>query len=78
MLSPEFTRNSRSPEFQCVGPARYEGNWLSWVNRPQTEAEEAALHKWIARGAPYGGRTWQRLTASRLGLESSLRAADPV
>jgi len=61
------------PAWLHVGPLRYEGNWLRWLNRPQTDAEEAALRKCIARGSPYGGPLWQRLTAKRLGLESSLR-----
>jgi putative transposase len=61
------------PAYLQVGPVRYEGNWLTWVNRPQTDAEVAALQKCIARGSPYGGPIWQRQTASRLGLESSLR-----
>jgi putative transposase len=61
------------PAWLEAGPVRYEGNWLRWVNRPQTVAEEESLRKCIARGTPYGGRLWQRLTSRRLGLESSLR-----
>lgn len=64
---------SELPTWLHVGPVRHEGNWLKWVNRPQTAAEEAALRKCVARGSPYGGPVWQRLTARRLGLESSLR-----
>ena len=56
-----------------AGPVRYDGNWLRWVNRPQTAGEEEALRKCIVRGTPYGSPVWQRLTARRLGLESSLR-----
>ena len=66
-------RKRALPAWLHVGPVRYEGNWSTWVNRPQTDAEEAALRNCIARGSPYGGRVWQRLTAGRLGLESSLR-----
>jgi putative transposase len=62
------------PAWLEVGPVRYEGNWLRWVDRPQTAAEEESLRNCIARGTPYGGRLWQQLTARRLGLESSLRA----
>jgi putative transposase len=65
--------NSELPAWLHVGPVRYDGNWLRWLNRPQTAAEEAALQKCIDRGSPYGGPVWQRLTARRLGLESSLR-----
>jgi putative transposase len=61
------------PAWLHRGPARYEGSWLRWVNRPQTPEEEVALRQCIGRGRPYGGRLWQRLTARRLGLESSLR-----
>ena len=61
------------PYYLQVGPVRYEGSWLAWVNRPQTDAEEAALRKCIVRGTPFGGSLWQRRTAGRLGLESSLR-----
>jgi putative transposase len=61
------------PAYLHVGPVRYEGNWLMWVNRAQSDAEEAALRRCVARGTPYGGPAWQRLIARRLGLESSLR-----
>jgi putative transposase len=61
------------PSYIKLGPTRYEGNWLAWVNRPQTEAEEAALRHSVARGTPFGGSLWQRRTADRLGLEASLR-----
>lgn len=61
------------PAWLHVGPVRYEGNWLKWVNRPQTGAEESALQKCVVRGSPYGSPVWQRLTARRLGLEASLR-----
>jgi putative transposase len=46
--------------------------WLDWVNRPQSEAELAALRKCIERGMPYGNETWQHATAERLGMEASL------
>lgn len=55
------------------GPAPRGDDWIDWVNRPQSEAELAALRKSIERGTPYGGEFWQRTTADRLGLESSLR-----
>jgi len=38
-----------------------------------TQAEENALRVCIQRGAPFGTSRWQRTTAARLGLESSLR-----
>jgi putative transposase len=68
----QWRENSR-PTWLHAGPVPYEGDWLRWVNRPQKAAEEAAVRTCIARGSPYGGPTWQRLTAKRLGLEASLR-----
>jgi putative transposase len=32
-----------------------------------------ALRRSVARGVPFGAGSWQRQTAKRLGLESSLR-----
>ena len=55
------------------GPVPRGGDWLNWVNQPQSEAELAALRKCIERGTPYGSETWQHATAERLGLEASLR-----
>ena len=55
------------------GPIALPRNWVALVNRPQSEAELAALRHSITRGAPYGSDHWRKLTATRLGLESSLR-----
>jgi putative transposase len=60
-----------APEDWPVPPPR---NWTAIVNRPQTPAELKAMQTSVACGAPYGDSTWQRRTAARLGLESSLRA----
>jgi putative transposase len=49
-------------------------DWVSSVNRPETEAELEAVRRAVVRGAPYGEARWQKETARRLGLESSLRA----
>ena len=57
-----------------LGPVARPKDWLQWVNEPQTEAELKALHESINRGRPFGSDSWQRRTAKRLELESSLRA----
>ncbi|MGA2258496.1 MAG: hypothetical protein ABSG53_27855, partial [Thermoguttaceae bacterium] len=54
------------------GPLPRSKDWLDWVNRPQSEAELAALRKCVERGTPYGKETWQHATAERLGLEAIL------
>jgi putative transposase len=47
--------------------------WREQVNRPETPEELEALRRSVIRGTPYGGAAWQKRTAARLGLESSLR-----
>jgi putative transposase len=60
------------PAAMDAGPLPRCQDWLDWVNRPQSEAELAALRKCIERGTPYGSESWQHATARRLGLEASL------
>ena len=48
--------------------------WTQYVNKVQTEAELAAIRTCVVRGQPYGADGWIRKTASKLGLESTLRA----
>jgi hypothetical protein len=55
------------------GPVARGDDWLRWVNEPQTEAELLALRQSSSRGRPFGSKSWQAETASKLGLESTLR-----
>jgi putative transposase len=48
--------------------------WVEHVNAPQSEAELAAVRTSLRRGCPFGNQSWQRATATRLGLESTLRS----
>jgi putative transposase len=48
--------------------------WRAAVNRPEDEREIAALRMCVQRGRPYGADAWTLRTASRLGLESTLRS----
>jgi len=48
-------------------------DWLAWVNEPQTPAEQLALRRSVQRGTPFGDQRWVRVTANRLGIESTLR-----
>ncbi len=48
-------------------------DWVSAVNRAQSEAELVALRRSVERGAPFGDEKWARRIATRLGLEASLR-----
>jgi putative transposase len=49
-------------------------NWISIVNRPETQAELDALRTSVRRGRPFGSKAWQNRTAKRLGLESTFRS----
>ena len=61
------------PEMLAEWPITCPRNWLAQVNKPQSKAEEEALHRAIDRGQPYGTEKWVDRIAKRLGLESSLR-----
>jgi putative transposase len=54
-------------------PMARRANWAAHVNSPQTEAEVMALGRSVERGVPWGDAAWTERTASRLGLESTLR-----
>jgi putative transposase len=53
-------------------PVRDE-RWLERVNEPLSVDNLQRLRHSVSRGRPYGGETWTRETAIRLGLESCLR-----
>jgi putative transposase len=49
-------------------------DWLEIVNRPQSDAELAALRRCVNRGCPLGDDLWSSEIEKRLGLESTKRA----
>jgi putative transposase len=55
-------------------PVPVPGDWLAWVNAPQTAAEEAAVRRCGRRGRPYGSAAWVSATVARLGLGVTLRS----
>ena len=54
-------------------PVERPRQWLRRVNGRQSPAEEEALRRAVQRGRPFGGPTWEKQAATRLGLESTLR-----
>ena len=50
-----------------------DAQWLRQVNRPESEAELAALRQSLWRGRPFGDELWQRRTARHYGLQFTLR-----
>ena len=55
------------------GPLPLPRRWRRRVESPGTEAELAALQRSLSRGAPFGESSWQKQTAKRLDLQSTLR-----
>jgi len=47
-------------------------DWLAWVNRPQTAAEEEAVQTSIRRSRPFGSDDWTLRTARELKLQWTL------
>jgi len=64
---------SSAPRFWSGGYVHRPDDWLACVNRPQTDAELAALRRCIARGRPFGTANWIKRIAAEHGLESTLR-----
>ena len=54
-------------------PALRGRQWLSRVNEPLSATDLKRLRHSGERGTPFGGESWTRATAERLGLESCLR-----
>jgi putative transposase len=57
-------------------PVRDE-RWLERVNEPLSTGDLSRLRLSVERGRPYGAEAWTGETASRLGLESTLRPRGP-
>lgn len=50
------------------GPVPRPRNWVSLVNKPQSQAEVDALSLSVAKGRPYGASGWVDRTAGRHGI----------
>jgi putative transposase len=71
-----WRRQSGDPGLQELltpWPVPLVADWVARVNRPETEAELAAVRQAVVRGSPFGSLAWQEQTARRLGLEFTLR-----
>lgn len=55
-------------------PFRRPEDWSSWVDQPQTAAEEVAARLCITRGRPFGDEKWSVAVADRMGLSHTLRS----
>lgn len=50
------------------GPVARPRNWVSLVNKPQSQAELDALQVSLAKGRPYGAAKWVDRTAAKHGI----------
>ncbi|HET6250341.1 MAG TPA: transposase [Tepidisphaeraceae bacterium] len=71
-----WVREQGSPELRAMlsdCPVAIPRNWVELVNRPESPEELEALRTAVRRSAPFGSPKWVLKTATKLGLESSLR-----
>ena len=54
-------------------PIQEPGDYLSFLNEPQTHKEEEVIEKSIQRDRPFGGDNWINRIVKKLGLESTMR-----
>jgi putative transposase len=54
-------------------PVRRSPGWLEQVNQPLNDRELQALRQSVARGNPYGSKSWSDRLIKKLGLECTLR-----
>jgi putative transposase len=53
----------------AAGPTPRRADWTSWLNRPQTRTEEAAIRQCLNYGRPFGSQTWSARMETRLKLQ---------
>jgi putative transposase len=74
--SSAWRRTSGDQEAQSLlapWPVPRPRQWRHYVNKPQSEAEVAAIRTSVQRGTPYGTETWVSQAAARLKLKHTLR-----
>jgi len=49
-------------------------NWVTRVNRPETDRELAELRTCVNRGRPFGSEVWRQAAAARLNLRFTFRS----
>lgn len=57
-----------------AGPLERSDAWIEHVNESERAEQVESIRASIQRGSPYGTERWRKTTASKLGIESSLRA----
>ena len=71
-----YRRTQGTPDERALlseSPVPLGKSWVEHVNRPETEAELAAVREHVQRGRPFGGAAWTTKVARQLGLAHTLR-----
>ncbi len=71
--SLRWWRSAGRPDFLADGPVPRPDDWPRHVDEPEERPELEALRTSVVRGRPFGGERWAQRTATRLGVESTLR-----
>jgi putative transposase len=61
-------QEGRATSFLSAWPVGGPVDWIAYVNQPQTETEEEAFRKAMARGEPFGDEAWCQAINERLGI----------
>ena len=71
-----WRREKGSPQERGIlseWPVPRPGDWIQWVNLPQTDAELLRLRDSVTRGQPFGSEAWQERTAREMNLQPTYR-----
>ena len=63
----------RFPHLRGAAPIEAPTGWLPWIDQPLFDHELTTLRTCVNRQQPFGTPDWQTVTATTLGLESTLR-----
>lgn len=65
--------NHEQKNLLALWPVEMPQGYLDWLNQPQTQEEEDALERSIAKDTPFGNEIWVERMAKKFGLEQTLR-----
>ena len=67
--------SAKQKKLLSTWPVSKPGDYLTWLNKPQTEEEEEVLERATAKGTPYGSESWVKKIVKKFSLEQTLRNA---
>ncbi len=65
--------SAKQKKLLSIWPVSEPRGYLNWLNQAQTEDEEEAIEKSIAKGNPYGGDNWVDSVVKKFNLGQTLR-----